>query len=44
VDDEIEVNECLKNSVDENSKRKVAIQGILPQGQTNVGNIINVHC
>jgi len=42
VDDETEVNEWLENSDDEKADGKVAIQGTVPQEQTNSGK--HYHC
>lgn len=42
VDDETEVNEWLENSDDEKADGKAAIQGMVPQEQTNAGK--HYHC
>jgi hypothetical protein len=41
VDDETEVNEWLENSDDEEADGKAAIQGMVPQEQTNSGGMEN---
>ncbi|CAM6012984.1 unnamed protein product [Sphagnum balticum] len=41
VDDETEVNEWLENSDDEKADGKAAIQGTVPQEQTNAGGMEN---